>query len=231
MNRRRSRPDRREYRLTEAGSAELDTWLRSPAPTELPREALPAQVYFAGRADLVASLPDHHSLIPDLPGFGASNAEPWTSVAEVADSAAAIIRDRAHSLACHSGVAGRGARGSRRPGRRGGHGGHAERDAVQGQAGQHRTEGVELLVGRVRMHGSGLAGDHLERGGAHLAHESGQLGISRGTPIRLFDLLRGTHWTLLGFGAGTAATLADLHHADLRSCLVVGPARQAPATV
>ncbi|MEV4063802.1 FAD-dependent monooxygenase [Nonomuraea dietziae] len=44
-----------------------------------------------------------------------------------------------------------------------------------------------------------------------------------GTPIRLFDLLRGTHWTLLGFGAGTAATLADLHHAGLRSFLVVGP--------
>ncbi|MFB9526133.1 alpha/beta fold hydrolase [Nonomuraea roseola] len=41
------------------------------------------------------------SLIPDLPGFGASNAEPWTTVAEVADSAAAIIRERAHGGRAH----------------------------------------------------------------------------------------------------------------------------------
>jgi pimeloyl-ACP methyl ester carboxylesterase len=51
--------------------------------------------------DLAASLPGHHSLIPDLPGFGASNAEPWTTVAEVADSAAAIIRERAHDGHAH----------------------------------------------------------------------------------------------------------------------------------
>jgi pimeloyl-ACP methyl ester carboxylesterase len=51
--------------------------------------------------DLAASLPDHHSLIPDLPGFGASHAEPWTTVAEVADSAAAIIRERAHDGRAH----------------------------------------------------------------------------------------------------------------------------------
>ncbi|MGH3678948.1 MAG: PadR family transcriptional regulator [Natronosporangium sp.] len=57
----RSRPDRHEYRLTEAGSAELDTWLCSPAPAELPREAFLARVYFAGRADdpqLVRTLVD-----------------------------------------------------------------------------------------------------------------------------------------------------------------------------
>ncbi|WP_020673425.1 PadR family transcriptional regulator [Amycolatopsis nigrescens] len=47
----RSRPDRHEYRLTEAGSAELDSWLRSPAPVELPREAFLARIYFAGRAE------------------------------------------------------------------------------------------------------------------------------------------------------------------------------------
>jgi pimeloyl-ACP methyl ester carboxylesterase len=51
--------------------------------------------------DLAASLADHHSLIPDLPGFGASNAEPWSTVAEVADSAAAIIRERAHDGRAH----------------------------------------------------------------------------------------------------------------------------------
>lgn len=51
--------------------------------------------------DLAASLPDHHSLIPDLPGFGASNAEPWTTVADVADSAAAIIRERGHDRRAH----------------------------------------------------------------------------------------------------------------------------------
>jgi pimeloyl-ACP methyl ester carboxylesterase len=51
--------------------------------------------------DLAASLSDHHSLIPDLPGFGGSNAEPWTTVAEVADSVAAIIRERAHGGRAH----------------------------------------------------------------------------------------------------------------------------------
>ncbi|GAB3495774.1 alpha/beta fold hydrolase [Amycolatopsis cihanbeyliensis] len=51
--------------------------------------------------DLAASLPDRHSLIPDLPGFGASNAEAWTTVAEVADSAAAVIRARAHDGRAH----------------------------------------------------------------------------------------------------------------------------------
>jgi DNA-binding PadR family transcriptional regulator len=57
----RSRPDRHEYRLTEAGSAELDGWLRSPAPVELPREAFLARVFFAGRAEdpeLVRTLVD-----------------------------------------------------------------------------------------------------------------------------------------------------------------------------
>jgi DNA-binding PadR family transcriptional regulator len=47
----RSRPARHEYRLTEAGSAELDAWLRSPAPAELPREAFLTRIYFAGRAE------------------------------------------------------------------------------------------------------------------------------------------------------------------------------------
>lgn len=51
--------------------------------------------------DLAVSLPEHHSLIPDLPGFGASNAEPWTTVAEVADSVAAIIRARARGGRAH----------------------------------------------------------------------------------------------------------------------------------
>jgi pimeloyl-ACP methyl ester carboxylesterase len=51
--------------------------------------------------DLAASLPDHHSLVPDLPGFGASNTEPWTTVAGVADSVAALIRDRAHDGRAH----------------------------------------------------------------------------------------------------------------------------------
>lgn len=57
----RSRPDRHEYRLTEAGSAELDTWLRSPAPAESPREAFLTRVFFAGRAEdpeLVRTLAD-----------------------------------------------------------------------------------------------------------------------------------------------------------------------------
>jgi pimeloyl-ACP methyl ester carboxylesterase len=52
-------------------------------------------------SELAASLSDRHSLIPDLPGFGASNDEPWTTVADVADAAAAVIRDRAHSGRAH----------------------------------------------------------------------------------------------------------------------------------
>jgi pimeloyl-ACP methyl ester carboxylesterase len=47
-----------------------------------------------------ADLPDHHSLIPDLPGFGASADQPWTSMADIADDLAELIRDRAaHSRA------------------------------------------------------------------------------------------------------------------------------------
>lgn len=46
-----SRPDRHEYQLTEAGSAELNTWLRSPTRTDLPRETFLARVFFAGRAN------------------------------------------------------------------------------------------------------------------------------------------------------------------------------------
>jgi DNA-binding PadR family transcriptional regulator len=47
----RSRPDRHEYRLTRAGAAELDAWLRSPAPVEPAREAFLTRIYFAGRAE------------------------------------------------------------------------------------------------------------------------------------------------------------------------------------
>ncbi|MFG1947500.1 alpha/beta fold hydrolase [Nonomuraea sp. NPDC048826] len=51
--------------------------------------------------ELAASLPGHHSLIPDLPGFGGSNAEPWTTLAEVADAVAEIVRERAHGGRAH----------------------------------------------------------------------------------------------------------------------------------
>lgn len=37
-----------------------------------------------------------HTLVPDLPGFGESNAEAWTSVADAADAVAGLIADRAH---------------------------------------------------------------------------------------------------------------------------------------
>ncbi|MEV4109398.1 FAD-dependent monooxygenase [Nonomuraea sp. NPDC049695] len=50
-----------------------------------------------------------------------------------------------------------------------------------------------------------------------------------GAPVRLFDITRGTHWTVLGFGAETAVLLRELqdtHDAYVRACLVVdsGPA-------
>lgn len=45
-----------------------------------------------------------------------------------------------------------------------------------------------------------------------------------GTPVRLFDLTRGTHWTILGFGTEAAADLRELNtvrRIDTRACLVV----------
>lgn len=49
----------------------------------------------------VAELPDHHSLVPDLPGFGASSAIPWRSLEEVVDALADIVRERAHGGRAH----------------------------------------------------------------------------------------------------------------------------------
>ncbi|TDE90882.1 alpha/beta fold hydrolase [Occultella glacieicola] len=51
--------------------------------------------------DQVEALPDHHCLVPDLPGFGASAALDWTSLADVADRAAAIVADRADGGRAH----------------------------------------------------------------------------------------------------------------------------------
>lgn len=47
------------------------------------------------------ALPDHHSIVPDLPGFGASSAEPWTDLADVADQLAGLIREHAHGGRAH----------------------------------------------------------------------------------------------------------------------------------
>lgn len=47
-----------------------------------------------------AALTGHHSLVPDLPGFGASSGQPWADLASVADELAELIRERAH----HGGV-------------------------------------------------------------------------------------------------------------------------------
>ncbi|GIF73603.1 alpha/beta fold hydrolase [Asanoa siamensis] len=51
--------------------------------------------------DLAATLPDHHCLIPDLPGFGASRTRPWTTLEAVADAVAEIVRARAHDGRAH----------------------------------------------------------------------------------------------------------------------------------
>lgn len=48
-----------------------------------------------------AALPDRHGLIPDLPGFGASGDQPWTSLAETADELADLIRERAAQARAH----------------------------------------------------------------------------------------------------------------------------------
>lgn len=42
-----------------------------------------------------------HTLVPDLPGFGGSRAEEWTSVADAADRVAGMIADRAHDGRAH----------------------------------------------------------------------------------------------------------------------------------
>lgn len=51
--------------------------------------------------DQVAALADHHSLVPDLPGFGASANQPWTTMAGVADELAAEIARSAHEGRAH----------------------------------------------------------------------------------------------------------------------------------
>lgn len=51
--------------------------------------------------DQVAALPDHHCLVPDLPGFGASSDQPWTTMSDVADQLAAMIAARAHEGRAH----------------------------------------------------------------------------------------------------------------------------------
>lgn len=51
--------------------------------------------------DQVAALPDHHCLVPDLPGFGRSVDLDWTTLADVADQLAALIHERAHGGAAH----------------------------------------------------------------------------------------------------------------------------------
>ena len=39
----------------------------------------------------VPAFTDHHVLVPDYPGFGASNDEPWISIAATADAVAELI--------------------------------------------------------------------------------------------------------------------------------------------
>lgn len=47
------------------------------------------------------ALPQHHSLVPDLPGFGASSSMSWTTLQGVVDSLAEIIGERAHGGQAH----------------------------------------------------------------------------------------------------------------------------------
>lgn len=44
---------------------------------------------------------DYHLLIPDLPGFGDSNADSWVSISDAADEVAAMITDHAHDGVAH----------------------------------------------------------------------------------------------------------------------------------
>jgi len=49
----------------------------------------------------VPAFDDHHLLVPDLPGFGASNDEPWVSMADAADRVADLIQNRANGGTAH----------------------------------------------------------------------------------------------------------------------------------
>jgi pimeloyl-ACP methyl ester carboxylesterase len=47
------------------------------------------------------ALTDHHALIPDLPGFGASAQHPWTDLSTTVDELADLVRERAHDGRAH----------------------------------------------------------------------------------------------------------------------------------
>jgi pimeloyl-ACP methyl ester carboxylesterase len=49
----------------------------------------------------IPAFPDHHILVPDLPGFGASNDEPWDSMSDAADRVAELIGSTARGGTAH----------------------------------------------------------------------------------------------------------------------------------
>ena len=49
----------------------------------------------------VPAFSDFHVLVPDLPGFGGSNDEPWPGLAGAADAVAQLLRERAHGGRAH----------------------------------------------------------------------------------------------------------------------------------
>ena len=49
----------------------------------------------------LAALSGYHVLVPDLPGFGASNDEPWVSMAATADDVARLVSEHAHDGRAH----------------------------------------------------------------------------------------------------------------------------------
>lgn len=49
----------------------------------------------------VRGLPEYHCLVPDLPGFGASAELDWTSLSDVADQLAELVRQRARGGRAH----------------------------------------------------------------------------------------------------------------------------------
>ncbi len=49
----------------------------------------------------VPAFADHHILVPDLPGFGVSNDEPWPGIAGAADRVAELVASRAHNASAH----------------------------------------------------------------------------------------------------------------------------------
>ncbi len=86
------------------------------------------------------------------------------------------------------------------------------RDSLRGDAREHRR-GPETLQLDITYRDSSLARDELEFPGSVRAGDrapDAPCHDSAGTPVRLFDVFRGPHFTLLGFGLNYGAIVSEI---------------------